>query len=138
MRFIDNDIFIYALSAEKKGASDEEMEKKSKAAIIMENIDNGEKVATSTAHIFELIRILEKKWNKEMAQKFAMKLLTHPHIEVFGVDLEVYIMAVSLADKHMLSIKYALEYLLMKENGIDEIYTFDPCLNALGVKLKSE
>ncbi|GAB6102425.1 type II toxin-antitoxin system VapC family toxin [Thermococcus atlanticus] len=125
MRFVDANIFLYALLKPKPNLSPEIIERKKKAQEILRRIEEGEEVVTTIVHLSEVANIIEAKVNLTTALEFVEELLTARNVTVLPVEVEDYLKASLIASEKRVSINDALAYLKMRELKIDEIYTFD-------------
>lgn len=125
MRFIDANVFLYAVIKPKGEVAPLVLERKKKAKEILKRIENGEEVVTTVVHLSEVANILEAKLNLTVALEFTEDLLTAENVLVLPVAAEDYLKAVLVARDKGVSVNDALACLKMKELGIDEIYTFD-------------
>ena len=125
MRFIDANVFLYALLKPKPNLPEEVIEKKNQAVGILRRIENGEEVATTVVHLSEVANIIEAKVNLSTAIDFIEELLTAENVRVLSATAEDYIKATIVASEKRVSINDALAYLKMIELDIGEIYTFD-------------
>ncbi|ACS33543.1 type II toxin-antitoxin system VapC family toxin [Thermococcus gammatolerans] len=135
MRFIDANVFLYALLKLKPNLPKEVIEKKKQAREILRRIENGEEVATTIVHLSEVANIIEAKVNLSMAIDFIEELLTAENVRILSVTPEDYIKATIVASEKRVSINDALAYLKMIELGISEIYTFDRHFLNLNVRV---
>lgn len=138
MRFIDANVFLYAVIKPKGEVPSSVLERKKKAKEILKRIENGEEVATTVFHLSEVANILEAKLNLTVALEFIEDLLTAENVLVLPVAAEDYLKAALVTRDKGLSVNDALDYLKMKELGIDEIYTFDRHFLNLNVKIVEE
>jgi predicted nucleic acid-binding protein len=138
MRFIDANVFLYAVIKPKGEVPPSVLERKRKAKEILTRIENGEEVATTVVHLSEVANILEARLNLTIALEFIEDLLTADNVLVLPVTTEDYLKAVLIARDKGVSINDALAYQKMKEVGIDEIYTFDKHFLNLDVKIVEE
>ncbi len=125
MRFIDANVFLYAVIKPKGSVSKKILERKEKAKQILLRIENGEEVATTVIHLSEVANILEAKVNLTTALMFVENMLLAENVEVLPVSSEDYLKALLIAKEKNVSVNDALAYLKMKEFNIKEIYTFD-------------
>ncbi len=138
MRFIDANVFLYAMIKPKKSVSKEILKKKEKAKQIILRIEEGEKVVTTAVHLSEVANILEAKVNLKTFLKFIENLLLAENVKVLPVSQEDYLKALLIAKEKNVSINDALAYLKMMEHGIKEIYTFDNHFKNLNVVIVQE
>lgn len=125
MRFVDANIFIYALLKPKRKLTDQERQIKNGSKKILQRIHRGEEVLTSTAHVSEMVNILEDAVNLTFAISFTQDLITRWNITIEAVDKAMYILAVTLANEKKVSINDALAYIIMQRRDIEKIYSFD-------------
>jgi Predicted nucleic acid-binding protein, contains PIN domain len=138
MRFIDANVFLYAVVKPKKEVKKEILERKKRSKQILLRIENGEKVITTVVHISEVANILKAKVNLSTALNFVESLILAGNIKVLPVLYEDYLKALLIAREKKVSVNDALAYLKMRETGIEEIYTFDNHFRNLDVKVVQE
>jgi len=126
MRFIDANVFLYAVVKPRGGMSGEILERKEKAKRILRRVESGEEtVITTVVRIGEVANILEAKAGLETALSFVENVLLAENIEVLPVLYEDYLKALSLTKEKRVSLNDALAYVKMITKGVNEIYTFD-------------
>ncbi|AIU69909.1 DNA-binding protein [Thermococcus eurythermalis] len=135
MRFIDANVFLYALLKPKPDLPEEVLERKARAMKILRRIEDGEEVATSVVHLSEVANIIEAKVNLSTALAFIEELLTAGNVHILPVTPEDYLKATLVASEKRISVNDALAYLKMKELDINEIYTFDKHFLNLDVRV---
>lgn len=135
MRFIDANVFLYALLKPKPDLPEEVLERKARAMKILRRIEDGEEVATSVVHLSEVANIIEAKVNLSTALAFIEELLTAGNVYILPVTPEDYLKATLVASEKRISVNDALAYLKMKELDINEIYTFDKHFLNLDVRV---
>ena len=59
MRFVDADVFIYAVLSPNASIPEHIRKKKDAARLIFQRINNGENVTTSTVHLSEVANVVE-------------------------------------------------------------------------------
>jgi len=138
MRFIDSNIFLYAIIKPKGKIDPEILERKEKSRKILLRIKAGEEVVTTVVHLSEVANILEEKANIRASISLVKEVLLAKNIIVLPVSIMDYLKAVVLAEEKKVSINDALAYLKMKENNIKEIYTFDEHFRNLDVTIVNE
>jgi len=138
MRFIDSNIFLYAIIKPKGKIDPEILERKEKSRKILLRIKAGEEVVTTVVHLSEVANILEAKANIHASINLVKEVLLAKNIIVLPVSTMDYLKAVVLAEEKKVSINDALAYLKMKENNIKEIYTFDEHFRNLDVTIVNE
>lgn len=134
MRFVDANIFIYAILKPKKELSKEEKEIKENSIKIFQRINKGEEVVTTASHICEISNILEDAKNLDFSISFVRDILSRRNIVIEGVDKSLYIIAVTIAEEKKMGINDALAYEIMKRKNVKEIYSFDKHFDSLPVR----
>ncbi len=125
MRFVDASLFLYAYLKPKKAVTSEVAEMKKAARNIVKRIDSGEKVATSSAHVSEVANILEASMPLQGGYQIMRDLIHSPTVSMFEPTRGNYMDAVEVAQEVSVGLNDGVAYVLMKENGMDEIYSFD-------------
>jgi len=138
LRFLDSNIFIYALLKPKRELSEDEKRIKEVSKKIVERIDGGEDVVTTIVHLSEVANILEDIAGTSFAAKFIRDVLLKKNVTVESTTVEDYIESTVFAEEWGISVNDALAYLIMKRRSINEIYTFDKHFEKLNVKIIRE
>ncbi|MDI3502237.1 MAG: uncharacterized protein PWR09_361 [Archaeoglobi archaeon] len=138
MRFIDSNVFLYAMIRPKENTSEEVLNRKERAKKILLRVENGEEVATTLIHLSEIANILEAKVNLTAAARFLENLLLAKNVKILPVSVEDYLRAVLISKEKGISVNDALAYLKMREFNIKEIYTFDRHFQKLDVDVIQE
>ncbi|MBU2617766.1 MAG: type II toxin-antitoxin system VapC family toxin [Euryarchaeota archaeon] len=138
MRFVDANVFVYAVLKPKRSLSESEKNIKTNSSNIVNRIDKGEEVITSVVHLSEVANILEDVSSQRIAADFMINVLSKPNLEVVLVDKNMYTAASFLAKEKSVGVNDALAALIMKDQGISEIYSFGKHLDDLGVKRIAE
>ena len=125
MRFIDANVFIYAILKPKTVLPEAVRRKKTAAKEIFLRVNAGEPVTTTTVHVSEVANVLEDAAGLSFAVDFLSALLLKSNLVVEPVSIDDYRESILLAQKSAISINDALAILIMERQGIDEIYTFD-------------
>ncbi len=125
MRFIDANVFIYAVLKPKTLLSDAVLQKKTAAKEIFLRVNDGEPVTTTTVHLSEVANVLEDAAGISFAGDLLLAILMKSTITVEPVSANDYRECIRLAQKSAISINDALAVIIMEREGIDEIYTFD-------------
>lgn len=125
MRFVDASLFLYAYLNPRKAVPDEVAEMKKNAKVIVRRINSGERVATSLAHVSEVANILEASMPIHESHMVMRDLIHAPTIAILEPSRENYVDAVEVAEEVSVGLNDGVAYVLMKENGIEEIYSFD-------------
>ncbi|MDK2782012.1 MAG: uncharacterized protein PWR13_1040 [Archaeoglobi archaeon] len=118
MRFIDSNVFLYAMIRPKENTSEEVLNRKERAKKILLRVENGEEVATTLIHLSEIANILEAKVNLTAAARFLENLLLAKNVKILPVSVEDYLRAVLISKEKGISVNDALAYLKMREFNI--------------------
>jgi hypothetical protein len=138
MRFIDAHVFIYAILKPKIALPEAVLRKKTAAKEIFLRVNAGEPVITTTAHLSEVANVLEDAAGISFAGDFLSAVLLKPTISVEAVSVDDYRESIMLAQKSAISINDALAIIIMEQQGIDEIYTFDRHFSRAKVRIVQE
>jgi len=133
MRFVDSNVFLHAFLRPRRELSKEERRVKEAAKEIVRGIEGGEGVAMSTVHLSEVVNIIESGLGLQKSLGFLAWAISSANIEVYPTDVGDYGSVLSVARESGVSANDALAYLLMKERGLDEIYSFDRHFDQLDV-----
>jgi len=125
MRFVDASLFLYAYLKPRKVMSDEVAEMKRAARGIVKRINSGEKVATSLTHVSEVANILEASMPIQDSHLIMRDLIHSPTISIFETTKENYVDAIEVAEEATVGLNDGLAYVLMKQNDLEEIYSYD-------------
>lgn len=125
MRFIDANVFIYAVLTPKKPLPDAVVQRKAAAKDIFLRVNSGEPVITTTVHLSEVANVLEDAAGIAFTSDLLWAILTKPSVEAAAVSADDYRESVMLAKKYAIGVNDALALVVMEQRGIDEIYTFD-------------
>jgi hypothetical protein len=125
MRFIDANLFIYAVLKPKNPLPAAVLKKKTAAKEIFLRVNDGEPVITTTVHLSEVANVLEDAAGIGFACDLLSAVMAKPSIDVRPVSADDYRESIQRAQKYSVSINDALALIVMEQQGIDEIYTFD-------------
>jgi len=125
MRFIDANVFIYAIVKPKRTMPKNIVEIKSRAKAIMNRVDEGEPVLTSVVHLSEVANVLEGYLGPEDLNEYFNSILYKESIAVCAVDHELYRLANEGLPIYGIGLNDAVASILMKREGINEVYSFD-------------
>jgi hypothetical protein len=138
MRFIDANVFIYAVLKPKTALPESVLKKKNAAKEIFLRVNAGEQVTTTTVHLSEVANVLEDAAGLGFACDLVSALLSKPTIIIQPVSADTYRESARLAQKYSISINDALALVVMEQQGIDEIYTFDRHFSQAPVRIIQE
>ncbi|MEM2424566.1 MAG: type II toxin-antitoxin system VapC family toxin [Candidatus Bathyarchaeia archaeon] len=125
MRFIDSNVFLHAFLMPRRSLRSEEQKIKNEAKLIIRDVEGGEEVATTTAHLSEIVNVVEDGLGLHKALSLLAWMISNENIKVYTVSAEDYEKAIPVAREKNVSANDALAYICMKTNGIKEIYSFD-------------
>jgi len=138
MRFIDANVFIYAVLKPKTALPEAVLRKKTAAKEIFLRVNAGEPVTTTTVHLSEVANVLEDAAGISFAGDLISAILLKPSITVEPVSADDYRESIQIARKSTISINDALAIMIMERQGIDEIYTFDRHFKQAKVRIVQE
>jgi len=138
VRFVDANVFIYAILKPRRELSEKELEIKSRAKAILARINESEEVLTTVIHLSEVANVLEDCAGAKLAAAFVRDLLSRENVVVEAVSAGDYLASSLLALEKEVSVNDALAYVIMKRRNVDEIYTFDKHFEKLDVKVVQE
>jgi predicted nucleic acid-binding protein len=126
IKFIDSNVFVYAYVKPKREISEKISRMKEKAKEILMKINYGEeRVVTSVVHMSEIANVIESLSSISKSIEIIENILNNKNIIVKDVTTQDYIEAVRVANREKVSVNDALAYVIMRNNNISEIYTFD-------------
>jgi len=126
IKFIDSNVFVYAYVKPKREISEKISRMKEKAKEVLMKINYGkERVVTSLVHISEIANVVESLSSISKSIEIIENILNNKNIIVKDVTTQDYIEAVRVANREKVSVNDALAYVIMRNNNISEIYTFD-------------
>jgi len=126
MKFLDANIFIYAYYKPKKTLTEKEAAMKEQAQKIISNISEGkDQIVTSVVHISEIVNIIKNGMPTDMLTQIILGLFMLENVNILDVTKEAYFSAVEMGNDYKLEPNDALAVDLMRQNGINEIYSFD-------------
>lgn len=127
--FVDANVFVYAFLKPRRKLQPHEQKIKEAAKEIVTRINEGEETMTSVVHFSEICNILEDHLPTQEACMLEKGLLLLDNVVVKEVSEEHYLKALAVAEDHEVGANDALAYVLMKETGINRIYSFDKDFN---------
>jgi predicted nucleic acid-binding protein len=126
IKFIDSNVFVYAYVKPKREISEKISRMKEKAKEILMKINYGEeRVVTSLVHMSEIANVIESLSSISKSIEIIENILNNKNIIVKDVTTHYYIEAFRVANREKVSVNDALAYVIMRNNNISEIYTFD-------------
>ena len=136
MRFLDANVFIYAYYKPKRQLTQHEKQMKESAKKIISNITRGkEEVMTTVVHVSEVVNILKHGMPLDQLTETVRGLFMLDNVKIMGVSSEAYFAATELGDDLKLEANDALAVDFMRQNDVQEIYSFDEHFNEIeGIK----
>lgn len=128
---MDSNVFLHAFLKPRRELTQKELKIKREAQAIVKRIEGGEEVAMSTAHLSEIVNVIETSLGLEKSLGFLAWVVTMDNIEVYSVCLGHYETSLPLAKENEISANDALAFLFMRSYGLKEIYSFDKHFNQL-------
>jgi len=125
MRFLDASVFVHAYLRPRRALSPSDQKVKEGAKRIVARVNSGEKVMTSAVHLAEVANILEDYMPAEEALAVERAILFKENISVAPVSRQECLAALEEAKDAGLGLTDALACVLMREKGLEEIYSFD-------------
>jgi len=137
MKFLDSSVFLHAYLRPRRKLKPEEEELKKRAKKIIERIDSSEEdVLTTVIHVSEIVNMIESWLGLKESLSILARFLSLRNISIVGVSESDYEEALTISIHYNISVNDAIAYLKMKENNINEIYTFDKHFKNLpGIKI---
>ena len=124
-RFVDASVFVHAYLRVRRALQAHEVRLKERAQAIVRRINTGEAVVTSVVHLAEVANLLEGWMDLEDAQAIQLGLLRRDAVEVLAVDRDDVAESVSFGSEVSLGTSDALAVVLMRRQGLREVYSFD-------------
>jgi len=126
MRFLDANVFIYSFYKPKGKLSEKQLMMKKSAKKIIESINDGkEDVITTVVHLSEVANILKRSLKPNDLQEILMSIYFLENVTIQDVSSSDYLAAIDLISELRLDPNDCLAVRVMRENEVDEIYTFD-------------
>ncbi|MCD6208998.1 MAG: type II toxin-antitoxin system VapC family toxin [Thermoproteales archaeon] len=125
MRFVDASVFVHAFLKPKRKLKPNEVEIKEAAKAIVRRINEGEEVGLTVVQLAEIANILEKYMPLEKAQQVERFLLYAPNVKVYGVEENICLKALDVAEEKEIGLSDAIAYVVMLQHNVREIYSFD-------------
>ncbi|AIY90163.1 type II toxin-antitoxin system VapC family toxin [Geoglobus acetivorans] len=138
MRFVDASVFVHAYLRPKRELKPHEMKIKESAKEIVTRINDGEEVGMTVVQITEIANLLESYLPLRDALKVEEFLLLAGNVKVFDVTRRDCLKALETAREEGVGLSDAVAYVIMRKNGVNEIYSFDSDFDRLDVKRVTE
>ena len=134
MRFVDASVFVHAFLKPKRELKPHEIEIKESSKRIVKRINEGEEIGITVVQIAEIANILESYLPLSEALKIEEFLLLARNVDVFDVTKRNCLEALKISKEREVGLSDAVAYVIMKNNDVDEIYSFDSDFDRLNVK----
>ena len=134
MRFVDASVFVHAFLKPKRKLKDHEVKIKESAKSIVKRINNGEEIGITVVQIAEIANLLENYLPLNEALKVEEFLLLARNVKVFDVTKRDCLRALKVAREKKVGLSDAIAYVIMIDNNVKEIYSFDRDFDRLNVK----
>jgi predicted nucleic acid-binding protein len=125
LRFVDASVFLHAYLVPRKSLPPAIETLKGNARAIVKRVAEGEEVATSLVHISEVANILEARTTLQITVDILSGLFALRNLLVLQTSKGSYESAVEDSRAHNIGVNDALAFVLMKKEGISEVYSFD-------------
>ena len=125
MRFVDASVFVHAFLKPRRRLKPHEVDIKEAAKAVVRRINEGEEVGLTVVQLAEIANILERYMPLEKALQVEKFLLYAPNVEVYGVDRRICVEALKVAEERGVGLSDAIAYVVMLQNNVKEIYSFD-------------
>jgi len=116
-RFIDTNIFIYALTAHPKFGET--------ARRILQRIEAGEPALTSTLVLCEVAWVLEAMGRQSEIKPTLEKLLSYPTLKIISFNEEDLLAGANNALTYQIDFNDGVNIAIMEREGIHEVYSND-------------
>jgi len=117
MRFVDTNIFIYALTAHPTFGQ--------AAKCILERVENGEEVVTSTLVLCEIAWVLEAMGKQGDVESTLEKILSYKTLKVVESSVDDLLMGANNMAVYNVDFNDGVNIALMMRLGISEVYSND-------------
>jgi predicted nucleic acid-binding protein len=126
LKFLDANVFIYAYYKPKKQLTEKEKRMKEQAKKIISNVSEGkEDVMMTVVHVSEVVNILKNGLSQDQLTIIIRGLFMLDNVRIVDVSRDAYFAATELGEDLKLEANDALAVDMMRQNGINEIYSFD-------------
>jgi len=116
-RFVDTNIFIYALTAHPKFGKT--------AKNILERIENGEEAVTSTLVLCEVAWVLEAMGRQSSIKPTLEKIMSYPTLKVVDISQDDLLLGATNMNTEKIDFNDGVNLALMMRTGISEVYSND-------------
>jgi len=138
LRFVDASVFVHAFIKPKRELKPHEVEIKETAKKIVSRINEGEEVGITVVQLSEIANLLESYLPLKDAFRVEEFLLFAKNVKIFDVTRKDCLRAFNVAKEEEVGLSDAIACVVMTNNEIKEIYSFDGDFDKLNVKRISE
>lgn len=131
-RFVDASVFVHAYLKPKRSLKPHERRIKAQARAIVTRLNEGESVVTSVVHVAEIANVLEDWMRLDDARAIQTGLCTRENIGILPVSRGDLLEALGLGSETAVGTSDALALVLMRSQGVREIYSFDKDFDRFG------
>jgi len=128
MIYLDANLFIYAYYKSKKGKNltpkIQWMKEEAKKIILKIDKHDGE-FCISIIQLAEIVNLLKQAMSWEALRQFLLGIISNNSIEIIEVSNLMYINSIDKITKYNMDSNDISAYLIMKEKGVNQIFTFD-------------
>ena len=124
MRFVDSNVFVYALLSSRRPLSSRDADLKNRAKHILGRLDS-EKMVTTVCHVSEVANIFEEVAGTEAAANVVRGILASENLSVAPVSPDDYFVAAEISSECGIGLNDALAVKVLRDRGVSEIYSFD-------------
>jgi len=139
LRFVDASVFVHAFIKPKRELKPHEVEIKNTAKRIVSRINEGEEVGITVVQLSEIANLLESYLSLNDSFRIEEFLLFAKNVKIFDVTRKDCLNAFGVARENEIGLSDAIAYVIMMNNKVKEIYSFDRDFDKLkGIKRVSE
>jgi len=138
LRFVDASVFVHAYFRPKRELKPHEVKIRESAKEIVRRINDGEEVSITVVQIAEIANLLESYLPVKEALKAVEFLLLAGNVKVYDVTKKDCLKALEITREKDVELSDAIAYVIMKRNGVEEIYSFDSDFDRLYVRRTTE
>jgi len=117
MRFVDTNIFVYALTGHPKFGE--------VAKAILERIEAGEDALTSTLVLCEVAWVLEAMGRQNEIKSTLEKILSYDALKIVGFDEDDLLVGANNMLIYNIDFNDGVNVAIMERNGVREVYSND-------------
>ena len=125
MKFVDSNVFLHAYLRPRRELTSKERGIKKRAKAIVEKLHGGEEFTITTAHLSEVVNLIEAGLGLEQSLGFLAWMGACENARISPVAMKDYEQALHVARNRNVSANDALAYVSMQKMDIAEAYSFD-------------